>query len=483
MVRNGLTTLALASVLVLAGCGGDGSSLNSGALTNSNSMGNNVPKAPDSGDLGLFVTGNPTEKNEHAWVLIKKVDLKLAAGGTRTIFEDAQGVGIDLASLRDNSGPKYRFINQLTLPAGTYTGAEITLGKSAVLFAPKASTGKSTDFDETLSLQFDPPKMLGTGHDDLVLDFALSQPKDSSKLGAVVTSSLGAGLEDADRNTAVVQAGTIENLKGEVPSQTFSLKSGKSADIVVATTTATTLLAEAETQTLAKGLAVEVSGSFDANTRRIDATSIRIKDPKAAAQAQLVGVISSFDPKASTWNETPTQTRGWLPESLSIEVSAASPSKYFDGAGREVSKDDFFKALADNRAVHVLAQGSYDPAKGRFLASEVRVLDVDAERKVDVSGVVVNPQSAGQMFSVTVASFHGMLSRAGATSIVAVTPSTVFADESGKTLSGDEFFAALATPKTATVEGILDTSTGSVMASSVKLSPAKSEKKPAAKRK
>ena len=475
--------MALALVFAAVGCGGDGSSINSGAITNQSTTPNNVSNGPNSGDVSLYITDGLSDKYDHVWVAIKKVDLKLAAGGTRTIFEDNQGVGIDLASLRDDSGPKYRFINQLTMPAGTYVGAQITLAQNAVLFPLKATSGKEIGFanqpdgahDSVLSVGFDPPKLLGTGHDDLVLDFDLSKwTDDKGKLTAVVTPSLGAGLEDADRNAAVVAQGTVEDVKGDVPGQTFSLKKEKSADLQVATSATTALVTEsaATPLVLTKGQTVEVTGSFDANTRRFDASSIRLEDPKAPAVAQIAGTIEKVDPKTGAWSITPSQTRGLLPTSLTIAVTPAAAAKFFGASGLQMSQDDFVKGLSASKSVHVLLEGTYDSAKNQFLAMEGRLQDAASQPEVKVAGVVGDAKSDSQTFGLTVSGFQGLMTKPGAAATIAVTPSTTFVDENGKSLSSTDFFAALSAPKAADVDGVLDTSTGNVLATSVKLSAA-----------
>jgi hypothetical protein len=483
MIKGRSICLALGFAFIAIGCGGDGSSINSNAINNPNAGSNTVNNGPSSGDLGLFVTDNISDKYDHVWVSIKKVELKLAAGGLRTIFEDPSGVGIDLASLHDESGPKYKFVNQLTLPAGTYVGAQITLATQASLFPLKATTSKSFVFDKqaegakdaVLAVQFDPPKMLGTGHDDLVLDFDLSKWSDANgKLTAVVTPSLGAGLEDADRNAPVVQEGTVDDLKGDVPAQTFSLKTEKSAAIAVQTSTRTALVSEsgATPVVLTKGQRVEIAGSFDTNTRRFGATSIRLKDAKAPESAQVYGVVSSIDPKAGTWELKPTETRGLLPSAVNVPVSAAAGAKYFSASGLELSSDNFIKALSDSKEVHLLVEGSFDAAKGKFTTTEARLQDAEAQPQVEVAGVVADPQSAGQTFGLTVTGFQGLMTRPGAGATVSLSPTTTFVGDDGKALTSEQFFQALSTPKAADVDGLLDTSSGNVVATSIKLSAA-----------
>src|SRR5579885_328839 len=104
--------------LVAFGCGGN-STVDSNGMSPQRSQAVNNKLGPSQGDLGVFVTDNVSDKYDHVWVSIKKIELKLASGGTRTIFDDERGVGVDIASLHDDSGPKFRFINDLTMPAGT----------------------------------------------------------------------------------------------------------------------------------------------------------------------------------------------------------------------------------------------------------------------------------------------------------------------------------------------------------------------------
>ncbi len=480
MVRNRFALLALGLTLLAVGCGGDGSSINNGAIANQTGTQKNTPDQPSSGDVGIFVTNSGASKYDHAWVLVKKIELKLAAGGTRVIFDDDRGVGFDVISLRDKSGSKYRFINELTLPAGTYMSAQITVGKNAILFPAKATSGKATPFagdgdkDKTFTVAFDPPKMIGTGHDDLVFDFDTSKWKvDNDKIGVTVSSSLGAGLEDADRNSTTVQSGIVDQVKGEVPEQNFRLTNAKSADVSVFTTKTTAVLSSDTTKpfVLTKGQKLEVSGTFDTNTRRFDATSIYLRDPKATASPQVLGVVSTFDPKKDSLEMTPELTRGLLPDGLSVSVSLGSTARFFGSSGLEISKDDFFAALSDN-SVHVLAEGSYDAAKNQFTANEVRLQDPSLQPAVKVGGFVNGLQADAQTFNVVVNDYQGLMTKPGVSTTVKVDANTKFVDGSGKELKPEDFFAQLATPKVAAVDGVLDFANGTVNATSVKLSDA-----------
>ena len=134
MVRTRLALLTSAMLVGLAGCGGDGSSFNNNALTNQNSVNNPVNNGPSSGDLALYFTGEVSDTSEHVWISLKKVELKLASGGFRTIFDDSRGLGMDIASLHSDNGPSYRFVSGLNLSAGTYVGAKLTLANDSSVF-------------------------------------------------------------------------------------------------------------------------------------------------------------------------------------------------------------------------------------------------------------------------------------------------------------------------------------------------------------
>ena len=472
----------VATGLMAAACGGSGSSVDSGPIAATNNAQNAAATGANHGDLGVFVTDRAGSSYDHVWVSIKKIDLKLAAGGTRTIFEDPQGLGIDLASLRDDSGPRYQFVNQLDLPTGTYIAAQITLSKNAVVFPTNTTTGKALPFagqakdakEAVLSLQFEPPKLLGTGHDDLVLDFDLSKWKeDNGQLVATVASSMGAGLESADRNSPAIERGTIESLKGDVPEQTFTLKNAKASEVQVKTSATTSLFGGSATPiVLTKGQTVEVTGAFDTNTRRFDALSIKVIDPKAPEVQVMRGVVGSIDPKASTWTITPNSTRGFLPEGQAVTVGVSADAKFYGMSGLAIDKDEFFKGLSSSKSVSVLAEGSFDATKGLLTASEARLVGDVSQPAVKVGGVVSDPKSDAQTFGLTVDSYEGMLTKPGAGAIVAITPTTSFVDENGKALSSEQFYAALANPKSAQVYGVLDASSGHVLASSVKLAAA-----------
>jgi hypothetical protein len=169
---------------------------------------------------------------------------------------------------------------------------------------------------------------------------------------------------------------------------------------------------------------------------------------------------------------TPSLTRGLLPDGLVVPISLGASVSFFGASGLELTKDDFFTALSASDKVHVLAEGTYDASHSQFAATEVRLQDADSQPHVKVAGVVSDPQSAAQTFGLTVSAYQGLMTKPGAATVVAINASTTFVDEAGKGLSADQFFGALASPMAADVDGVLDTSTGNVVATTVKLSAA-----------
>lgn len=481
MDRVRLLALGLVLATLTAGCGGGGSSFDSGPIAPNNGS-NKVSQGPDNGTLALFLTDGLNENYDHVWVSIKKVELKLAAGGLRTVFEDERGLGVDLKSLRDESGPRYRFLNALNLDAGTYVAAQITVDKNAVLFPAKSVRGQQTEFaDPTLTVAYDPPKLLGTGHEDLVLDFDLSQWKvENGKLTAIVKPGPATGVESSERSFATVHRGTIDKISGDLPDRSFTLKSGKAEGIPVRTSTTTALVA-AQPNGLAHGQTVQVIGVYDANTRRVDATSLEIEDLKALPVHLAEGSVADLDPKEGTWKFSPSQTAGFLPGMSTVGVGVSDQTKFFGSSGLALTKELFFKALSENADASVLVEGAYAADKNAFAASEARIADPADQPEVRVSGVIANPQKEDQTFAVTVSRFEGLMTAAGATASVAIVPTTKFVDADGKQLTQEQFFGSLAAPQQADVQGVLDSSTRRVLATTIKVSPAPASAKQAPK--
>jgi hypothetical protein len=126
-LKRALIAIGLAALLT--GCGGGGSG--------SGSVGTNL--------VSLFITDS-LDGNDHVWVTVKSVDLQ-SAGGATNVFSNSAGVTVDLKTLRDATGARFQFLNQDTVPPGTYSGAKVTLDKNLVVFPHLAGVGTPMTFD------------------------------------------------------------------------------------------------------------------------------------------------------------------------------------------------------------------------------------------------------------------------------------------------------------------------------------------------
>src|SRR5574340_835994 len=149
----------LAITILLAGCGGGG-----GATDATNSTGTPAAKS----QAVLYLTDSFREDFAHVWSTIYHVDLIPQSGAPVALFDNPNGVQIDLKTLRDSTGERFSFLGAAAIPQGTYSGIEVTIGASMQLFRSGAAVGNPLPVDSSIPTD-------ATGHP--ILDLTFSVPK------------------------------------------------------------------------------------------------------------------------------------------------------------------------------------------------------------------------------------------------------------------------------------------------------------------
>lgn len=381
MRRLPLIALALVTVL-LTGCGGNGSSVDSGPLSPTNSTGSAAYKGPNKGSVNFFVTNSSGEGYAHAWVVLKKVELKLAAGGTKTLYEDPVGIGLDLASLRGAKSPVFQLLSGMTLPVGTYTGIHVTVAPEAVFFPVKTDKVMGADFpgkgdavDSLLTLDFDAPKVLGSAPENLVLDFNLGDwSSQDKKLAPKLKFSNGNTIESPSLMIPTLVQGQVAELKGKTPEMSFVLRPEKGVDLAVHMTAATGVRNLGPNSRLKNGAWIEMGGSFDMNAHRFEASSVTIAEQKdQLSTAVLQGSIASLEDHGAKLLINPAATRGFAPTADKIGVSTKSAAT-LDSNGRPVERISFYQSLSQSKEPQVQVRGTFDRKQQTFSATEIRLV-------------------------------------------------------------------------------------------------------------
>ncbi len=437
-----LSGTILSSLLIgLVGCGGgSGSTVGLGG----------------SSSTSLFVTDNLSTTYDSVWITAYQVDLTTATGST-TIFSDPVGYSVNVRALNDGQA-RYMFLSSMKTPAGSYTGAKITLSKTIQLYLTGATTATTAQFPDSyngavagqslISISFPTPESVsGTGK--IALDFDLANWNlISGKVVPVIKRGDKAGIDDPTRHDANFYRGTISALTGTAPTQTFTLTSEMAATVNVTTNDKTVLVDESgsATPTLTNGQALDVKGKFDSTTNTLVAEGIHIKDPNATMKARLEGLVTAQDAVAGTVTVNAALCGGFAPTTKSVTVQVSDATQFFDGNGKVVLKPDFFAALtAAGATAQIDAQGTYVPTTSILTATKVKIdADSHTSPSIEVEGLTSKVDATAKTFSVLLHEWHGWSFQPGFVLPVVTNGATLYFDHSETPMTSDAFWAAVA---------------------------------------
>ena len=366
-----LTSGIVAALLLggVAGCGGGGSAPG-------------APSAGATGRLTVFATDAFADDYDQVWVKIHRVELLDASGAAETVFDDPTGVSLNLKTLHDAAGQRFALLTHATgVRSRLHTQVRVTIDDTTVLFPAGGSTGQAVPLSDDISrdgsghptLVFPlsgGPRNLGSGNSDLSIDFDLNTFRVAV---GKVTPELREGGHDSlgmERQETSEFTGTIANLAGSAPDQTFTLTGEKGASFTVQTNAATRLFNSGGTpeQTLANGSAVSVRGTFDVTTDRFVATGIKRED--SAGEVEVEGVPSAGD-AAARFTLSVKQVRGFLPTQATVSVTTTASTVFGADRGLRMTAAEFYAALPG--ATGIEAEGSYDAAANTLTVSKVKL--------------------------------------------------------------------------------------------------------------
>ncbi len=438
-----LGCLFLTFFLVLAGCGGGGGGTTGGG-------------GSSSAKVGVFFTDNLSAGYDHVWVTAYKVELYNGATSV-TVLDNPAGEAIDLRALGTPAGGQFLFLGPGTVPVGSYTKVEITLGRNVNLFTTGAATATVASFppamnsgaNSKLELPLTPPITITGSGQNLVVDFDLPN---WTLAGGVVTPALlrhnGTGLDDLNRHEDEDYKGTLSGLSGSVPNQTFTM-TRFGAQIQVICTPATSIFAHngAAGAALANGQIVEVRGVFDVLAQAIRASSVKIEDGEdgGAGDPKVEGLASEVNAGAGTFKLTTAFVRGFIPTQNKVNVATSPTTIYLNNAGTAITKTAFFEALGLAGAM-AEAEGFYDSASNTIAAHKVKLEDEDEANEAETRGIV-NTKNADSGFVIIDAAGSettGFTLPEGGEVKLQSNASTTYKSAAGATITKAQFFAQVA---------------------------------------
>lgn len=378
-----LTALCLAvgtiTMVSLLGCGGSGGG---GGTSGGGS-------APGRSRAAVLVTDSLREEYGHVWATIYRVELVPEGDGSAVVlFDDPTGRQIDLKTLRDASGSRYSFLGNATVPDGTYTGVNVTLGDTMQLFRNGVATGDPIAVDAEVPrdasgrpvvfVTFKKAKTLSASAGNVIVDFDLARfvLRGSKVLPALVEGD-GAGLNDPRKHEKDEYRGTVSGLTGAAPDLTFTLNRGNGMSATVVTTAATALYGA---ETLQDGSVVAVTATLDPATQNLVATRVEVRrDGAPAAEAEgncaprAAGAAADIDAAAGTFTLTPRRARGFTPGQTTVKVVTNAATSFRGDAGETQTAADFFAALA--ATPEAVVEGTYDVPSNTVTATSAKVMD------------------------------------------------------------------------------------------------------------
>jgi len=459
---------AFVALAIAIGCGGGGGGSNT---TGSNGSNGSTNGGGGTTNVRVFATDDLSTNYDHVWVTVKRVELT-GPSGDRTLFDDADGIQIDLKTLRDTSGRRFRLLSNRAINSGRFTGLRVTVDKDLIVIASGTIQGTQATFngagavDAVLSVDF-PERNISTGT-DLIVDFDLSvwelngtvvSAPNNAFLKLVTDNSLG----NLNRHSADDYKGTVSAVTGTAPNQTFTLTRGNFT-VNVRTDANTAIYNENGTPSpvLSNGARVEVVGSFSTTAGALIAKTIKI-DNDNQDETEIYGQVTLLSQQDGTIAVNVLRTEGFLPVTNQIVVQVNQNTQYFGRRGTRLLREDFF-ALAKING-YVEAEGSV--SQGVLSATKVKLEDGgtngDGDDRAEIRGTTSNVNSAAGTFRVAATQWEGIFLSAGQTVNIVTNGSTEF-KINGENVESAQFFAGLTGSTAVKVEGDYDPNTNTLVA-------------------
>jgi len=301
--------LSGATVLATVGCGGGSSS--------------------GSGSLNLYFTDAFGDQYTQVWTTIHRVEIARADSNFQTVFEDAEGMEMNLTDLADTA----ELVGTASIPAGLYTRARVTLRNTMRLME---RTGTTSD----VPLQIRPnngfsPAPAGQCIAEFPINLTVAQGASADMAVdfdvasfQMSAGSLQARIRQLDQNQLQTRprrgrlVGTVTNL---VPDTAFDLllRNNRSVPVLLSADTTVVSAATGADVELANGQKVLVFGTLDPGILAVKAMLIIVLDgpPAEPRPAHIRGKVVDVDTASKSFVVEPINTfMNFRPEAFHLKV-------------------------------------------------------------------------------------------------------------------------------------------------------------------
>lgn len=308
--------LAVVALSLVAGCGGGGAA---------------------NGSMGLYVMDAFSDEHPQVWATLHRVEVASEGGGWRTVFDDTEGIALNLPELADEAS----FLGSANLPAARYTRARLTLRNSLTLTDRAGNcadvplllgggNGFASAGSGTCTAEFPIDCPVGAGAESsLAVDFDLPQ---FEMVGAQIRARIQQG--DANRFRAMRKhgrlLGRVTNLEAGVGFD-LAQPNGRTVRVALSDATVVASASNGADAVLADGQAVFVTGAWDPDARVLNAAVVLIMDipiglPRAA---HVRGAVLEVDPDEKTFVVEPANAfMGFRPAAQKVKVATTAQTAF-----------------------------------------------------------------------------------------------------------------------------------------------------------
>lgn len=276
-----LLPAALGLLVVLAGCGGYGSSTLDRSTTGDPIGARNSTDRPGEGNpAAVFVSAAKTDAP--LWVRVEAVRAVGAKGANDLIRPEEVG-WIGLGDLVDAKGPRPRFVGLAGLPVADVVRVEVVVGSRGWLGpapedAKRSAEVRFAEMEEAVTLRLDRRRReADRTADSILVEF---RPKLGSDKSATLTLAEGdaRATRDPKRQVEARWSAKVEAISDEEGGQVWNLSRGGAAGLMA-------VMAKPKEAPAKVGDEVWIAGVWDARLRRISAREIAKRAPSSVPQS------------------------------------------------------------------------------------------------------------------------------------------------------------------------------------------------------
>lgn len=376
------------ATLALAGCGGTGTSTGMSGSTGygygsgfgGSPMGSNAGN-PDRREIplgrrfALIATDSTKKTFAQAWVNVLAVDMVRGETVSR-VFEDAQGRSLDLCALGTKRA-RSLFLGEGALGAGDFERFRVVLGDELIVFGKDSASPKTyriagaKDGKATVEANVSAGRRLKGGSGDMEIDFNIANwVFEGETARPVVKDGPEPGNDDFRDQMRGDHTGRVRDLSDRNGEHEFTLLDRSGRTVRVLTEADTSILGDDTAALLEADKPAMVRGTYDARRRALVAETIVLltddRAPRAmhglASMAQEAGFILKVE-----------QARGFLPDRLTIRVSADRTTKIVGDRAAPITLDDLLGRIKSQKLLPVSIEGAIDAKEGTLAATIIRV--------------------------------------------------------------------------------------------------------------